>query len=310
MALEVTLSSLLTATRLLADNHRLTDAQLTPVINQGCSRLHDKLTAAYGADYKMSFANFYLPASVTSLPIVYSVTFSGGTGAFTMGNTLTGGSSGAKGVIRGVSAVSSVTGVLQLSDLSFTPNLAGTGFTGSETITDGGTGSATYVANNGGVGAADFYKLRGLDIFQSAGQYLPLKPYVWKDRNAYTNAYAAFGTYPGTYLRYRILGKTLAFVPTPNASQLMRLSYTPTITPLVNTTDVIDGIDGWEQYIVNYAAMQCMLNEECDTSAIERQQAAYDATLTKMAEERDDGSPQVVAAASDSDDYGPYGSGL
>lgn len=310
MALEVTLSSLLTATRLLADNHRLTDAQLIPVINQGCSRLHDKLTAAHGADYKMSFANFYLPSSVTTLPIVYSVTFGSGSTAFSLGATLTGSTSGSKGIIRGVSAISSVTGVLQLSDLSFTPNLAGAGFSASELLTDTSGGSATYVSNNGGCGAGDFYRLRGLDIFQSAGQYLPLKPYVWKDRNAYTNAYAAFGTYPGTYLRYRILGKTLAFVPKPSASQLLRMSYTPTVQPLVVLTDTIDGIDGWEQYIVNFAAMQCLLNEECDTSAIERQQGAYESQLTKMAEERDDGSPQVVAAASDSDDYGTYGSEL
>ena len=45
MALNVSLSTIIGQTTLLADNHRLTQAQLTSFINQGYSMLWDKLTS-------------------------------------------------------------------------------------------------------------------------------------------------------------------------------------------------------------------------------------------------------------------------
>lgn len=228
MALTVSLTSLTNQVRLLSDNHRLTDAQVLPFINQGYTMLYDKLTEAYGADYNLSITTFNTTATTT-----YAL--------------------------------------------------------------------ATV--------APDFYKLRGLDVQYQGTQYLPLKPFIWKDRNAYTNAYSAFGQFPGTYLRYRIQGATIVFTPLPTAAVQIRLSYTPAPTLLVSANDTIDGIDGWEQYVINHAAMQCLINEETDTSQIAAQQAQMEARITKMATERDSGAPMIVAAASESDDQGPFGFG-
>ncbi len=156
--------------------------------------------------------------------------------------------------------------------------------------------------------APNFYKLRGLDVQYQGTQYLPLKPFIWKDRNAYTAAFASLGQFPGTYLRYRIQGASIVFTPLPNAVQQIRMSYTPAPTLLVNTSDTIDGIDGWEQYVINFAAMQCLMNEEADTSQIAQQQMQMENRITKMAMERDSGEPQIVAAASEGD-WGPFGFG-
>ena len=304
MALNVSLTSLINQVQLLSDNHRLTTAQITGFINQGVTMLYDKLTDAMGADYNLSICNFN--TSTTSIyPLAFNASFTGGTGAFTTGLTVTGGSSGATGVIRSVSS-NTVTGYVGLSNLSFTAGLPG--FTVGETITDTATGSAKYSSNNGGIGAADFYKLRGVDVQYSGTQYLPLKPFIWKDRNAYTNAYATFGQFPGTYLRYRLQGQNLIFTPTPTTVNVIRFNYTPAPQLLVNSTDVIDGVDGWEQYVINFAAMQCLINEESDISQIAAQQAQIEARITKMAENRDTGEPMRVAAASDCDDF-PFGFG-
>lgn len=156
--------------------------------------------------------------------------------------------------------------------------------------------------------APDFYKLRGVDVQFQGTQYLPLKPFIWKDRNAYTNAYATFGQFPGTYLRYRVQGATLVFTPTPTTVNQIRLSYTPAPTLMSSGTDTIDGVSGWEQYIVNHAAIQCLINEETDASQIMAQQAQIEARISKMAQNRDTGEPTRVAAASDCDDF-PFGFG-
>lgn len=310
MALTVSLTSLINQVRLLSDNHRLTDAQVLPFVNQGWTMLYDKLTEAYGADYNLQTVYFNTVASTTSYPLAYNATFTNATGVFTVGLTVTGGTSSASGVIQSINYNGSTTtnGTLSLSNLSFTGGT--TGFTVNETITDTGTGSAKYTANNGGMGAANFYKLRGLDVQYQGSQYLPLKPYIWRDRNAYTNAYAAFGQFPGTYLRYHIQGANLILTPVPNSSNLMRVSYTPTPVLLINSTDVLDAVDGWEQYIINHAAIQCLINEETDASPIVQQQAQLEARITKMAADRDSGEATRVAAASDSDnDWGPFGFG-
>jgi len=230
VALTVSLTSLVNQVQILADNHRLTTAQITGFVNQGYTMLYDKLTEAYGADYNLSVTTF---------------------------NTVVGQNSYALSTV-----------------------------------------------------APDFYKLRGLDVQYQGTQYLPLKPYVWKDRNAYTNAYAAFGQFPGTYLRYRIQGATIVFAPVPNTANQIRMSYTPAPVLMVAGTDTIDGVDGWEQYIVNFAAIQCLINEETDASQIMKQQAEIEARITKMAMDRDTGEVTRVAAASETDnDWGPFGFG-
>ena len=53
--------------------------------------------------------------------------------------------------------------------------------------------------------------------------------------------------------------------------------------------------------------MQMLINEEGDTSAIERQQMKIEKNIVELAASRDTGEPKKVAAASESDDWGPYG---
>ena len=50
-----------------------------------------------------------------------------------------------------------------------------------------------------------------------------------------------------------------------------------------------------------------LINEEGDTSAIERQQMKIEKNIVELAASRDTGEPKKVAAASESDDWGPYG---
>lgn len=311
MASNVSLSGLVTSVQLRADNHRLTNTQLTTFVNQAGSQLWDKLVQAFGEDYELKQIQFNTVSSVTSYPLSYNASFTNASATFTVGLTVTGGSSGATGVIRSVNYNGSVTtnGTLSLSDLSFTANASGVGFTANETVTDLGGGSAKYTSNNSGIGAADFYQLRGIDVQVNGSLWAPLKPYGWKDRNTFQAAVMYVGI-TGPYYCYRLQANNVIFQPAPNASSLIRFSYTPAFQPLVNLTDTLDGLDGWEEWVVLQAARMCLINEESDTSAIERQLAEQDARITKMAAARNTGEPKFVAAMSRSYDAGPFFGGL
>ena len=69
-------------------------------------------------------------------------------------------------------------------------------------------------------------------------------------------------------------------------------------------TSLVDGVNGWEEYITIDAAIKAMQKEESDCSILGAQKAAIIRRIEAEAENRDAGSPPVVA-----DVRGRYGNG-
>lgn len=308
MASNVSLSTLISNVQLRADNHRLTSAQLTTFVNQAGAQLFDKLVGAFGEDYELKQVQFKTAASVTTYPLSYLASMTTNSGTFTQGLTVTGGSSGATGVIRSVLTVGAKT-VLDISDLSWTVNTAGQGFTNGETLTDTSSGSGVLGSSNGGLGTGDFYQMRGLDVQVNGQFWAPLKQYNWKDRDTYQSAVLYLGI-AGPYYRYRVQGNNLILQPTPTGGNLIQFSYTPTFHPLVNMTDVIDGVNGFEEWVVLRAAQMCLINEEQDDSPIARLLTEQNDRIVRMSAARNTGEPKMVAAMSRSYEVGPFMGGL
>jgi hypothetical protein len=80
-------------------------------------------------------------------------------------------------------------------------------------------------------------------------------------------------------LKYRIHGNYLWLKPLPISGQVIRLWYVPRYMQLVNTTDVLDGFSGWEEYVVIDAAIKCLQKEESDVSVLLVQKAAFEKRL-------------------------------
>lgn len=121
---------------------------------------------------------------------------------------------------------------------------------------------------------ADFYKLLGVDLLVSAPNYwVSLKSFPFSERNK--------------------LGITNTLVPM--AGQTVRLLYIPRAITLVNDTDTIDGVNGWEEYIVVDAAMKAIDKEESDSSGLAARKQALLARLTSEIENRDASSSGVTA---------------
>lgn len=154
----------------------------------------------------------------------------------------------------------------------------------------------------------DFFKLLGVDLQLggTADSFVTIRPFNFADRNRYS--VPNFQTFYGvTNLRYRINGGQIWFTPRPAAGQNMRLWYIPRFSALVNNEDIVDGVSGWEEYIVVDAAIKCLAKEESDASIYMAQKGALIQRIEAAAENRDAGSPATVVDSQWSEFWWPNG---
>lgn len=75
-------------------------------------------------------------------------------------------------------------------------------------------------------------------------------------------------------------------LPKPDARYQIRHKYTVAPAVLSTSTDTIDGIAGWEEYIVIDAAIKCRIREETSTGALEQRLARFEEELDSMVDAR------------------------
>lgn len=160
------------------------------------------------------------------------------------------------------------------------------------TITTDGTNSTFALPT-------DFFKLLGVDLLLSnvtvnnQTNRISLRRFNFADRNKYTlpNIQTLWGR---TNMVYRLRGDNLWLTPLPAANQTIYVIYVPRFTPLVNDADSFDGINGWEEWVVNDAAMKALAKEESDISQVAALQAKQEERLTHVIENRDAGMPATT----------------
>jgi hypothetical protein len=143
---------------------------------------------------------------------------------------------------------------------------------------------ATLVVGADGVGTlpADFYKLRGID--DSSG--LPLKPFSWEERNQVrADSFIGSGF---SIVRYRLFGQTkVYFMSKDSAAGSYTLWYVPAASEVSSTSTVIDGINGWEDYISIDAAIKALMKEESAIKDLENERDAIVNRIITMGKNRD-----------------------
>lgn len=150
----------------------------------------------------------------------------------------------------------------------------------------------------------DFYKLLGVDL-KTGGACVSLKPFNFSERNNY--AVPNTGSFYGaTNLRYRLNGSQLWLNPTPSAGQTVQLWYVPEPANLTNDSDTLDGISGWEEYVIVDAAIKALVKEESDISTLAAIKGALTVRIQTMAQNRDAGSPARVSDNSQVSSYAGY----
>lgn len=146
---------------------------------------------------------------------------------------------------------------------------------------------------------SDFYKLLGVDLLidgtygLATARYVTLDPFEFQERNRFSNIVVSTvaGTYPN--YRYRLMGQYLRFIA-PQTGDTIVVHYVPRVTLLVNDSDTVDGVNGFEEYIIIDAAIKMAIKEESDVSALMAQKQGIMNRIKMMSAQRDVGrAPKV-----------------
>ena len=77
-------------------------------------------------------------------------------------------------------------------------------------------------------------------------------------------------TQTGLATSYRLMNESIQFNPTP-VSGTYELVYIPKFVELSALTDELEGVNGWEEYIVIDASIRVMTKEQLDTSDLKQE---------------------------------------
>lgn len=155
---------------------------------------------------------------------------------------------------------------------------------------------------------SDFYKLVGIDA-QFGSSWYPIKPFEMADRGRWVNANKL--AYTGIInIAYKIIGGKIVFYPENGCQGKYRYWYIPTRTVLSADGTTIDGVNGWQQYIVVDAAIKCLQKEESEVSHLTAEKAALKDRIKSMAPKRDAGAPRKIADTTTSYMGFGYGGGF
>jgi hypothetical protein len=114
----------------------------------------------------------------------------------------------------------------------------------------------------------DFYKFLGLDQSVGSPQPVTCQPYEMAERNRFQDF--------------------------NQANQKFSLLYVPACPRLVLDTDIFDGVNGWEEYIVVDVARKAKEKEESDTTELVNSKSALIKRIEDSAPNRNAGQPGRV----------------
>lgn len=164
-----------------------------------------------------------------------------------------------------------------------------------------------------GAPAAAFYKLSGVDlgVNTSNNAWVPINRYDYIERNAYVYPNSTSTIYGVYNMRYRIMGNSINFIPTPAGNQQIRLTYQPKLVALLADTDITTiGFSGWLRYPIVRAAKYALDKEEgSDTSKLDQELMFLKTRIEQSAQNRDVGQPDTISETRKDSTYGGVGWG-
>jgi len=137
----------------------------------------------------------------------------------------------------------------------------------------------------------DFYKLRGVDILDSSGEWRTLQRFNFQARWSTDSQITA-----RTDLMYSVQGDTLVFHAEPGWSQTngVMIWYWYILADLINDITEFNGQNGWDKWIVYKVAIEIMVADEQDITSMAALLGAQEQRIRKAASVRDRANPPVV----------------
>ncbi len=138
---------------------------------------------------------------------------------------------------------------------------------------------------------ADMLAFYGIDL-SIGGLEFALLPYEQGERNLYKNQ-SALGSIRARP-RYKLSGKAtgvIRLLPAPDGAYTARIWYAPSATLLTTGADTVNFPNGWERYVVVYAAIQMLMKEESDVRELRTELNKMEQELEEISQRRDADRP-------------------
>jgi len=127
---------------------------------------------------------------------------------------------------------------------------------------------------------SNFFKLVGVDHNINNETY-PMEEYTFQNRNLYNQQNTQ------RYLRYRLVGEDMIrFNPKPSAQEIT-IWYDPVLATLSDDADTLNGVNGWEEYVIVRSALWAKVKEESETGDLKQDIAFLRDRIETAAENRD-----------------------
>lgn len=141
------------------------------------------------------------------------------------------------------------------------------------------------------------YKVLSVEAVISATESRSLRPFHQAHRNYFSPYGQTLTATTAQVTNYRVVADKLRLRPIPGAGgETIRLRYVPVAAPLVAGEDLPNNLlNHFSDYISIYAAVQALIKEESDPSALKALLAEKEADIRHLAADRDSGDVQVVA---------------
>lgn len=152
---------------------------------------------------------------------------------------------------------------------------------------------------------SDFYKLRGVDASLDGSNYYTMQPFDFANRNNFNQNSSVLNA-ANYQKQYRLVGSRLYITPEDDAVGSYRIWYVPSATTLTVDASTLDGINGWEEYVVVDAARKCLAKEESDTTNLVGEKEALRQRIISMSARRDAGMPKTITDLRESQNNGYF----
>lgn len=134
---------------------------------------------------------------------------------------------------------------------------------------------------------ADHLATLGVEYQSSSSEYIDLERVMFHDRNKYGQTTSSMA------LGYRLSGTAIVLIPAPS-SGTYRHVYVTAADVLASDSDTIDGVNGWESWIVYDCAVKMLQKEESDASQVMKDRDRLWREIEAAAVDRELANPKYV----------------
>lgn len=124
-------------------------------------------------------------------------------------------------------------------------------------------------------------------------RFRKLRPSGREQRSALTDTNASLSGFPSFYA---LRGDNIILMPTPSSAMPVHIEYVPAATVLDSDSDTMDGVNGWEEWVVNDVARKMAVKDNATTqiAVLKDELAVIEQRIRIMAPKRDRGERRVV----------------